>query len=336
MQHNPATFPVDGEIDNAYLGLFVVFQKSIRIGFGSEPTLLSSPSGAMPSTRIAVALVISSRFVYCYAYSGICEWRLPDGNAWETVCRNRSGTEQLYPIAFQRPGLMGTDEHDLFRTGGTSYSCLRFVIRCGRVQFELRCKNVSAIYSISPPHPKHGKSDIVLTGTHNFSKPDNCSKKNTKHFYFEGHVSRFVLIRYCINVLYKQESLVGYWLFVSHKNTQQDNEEIVRYVTTKYPMLKPADTNRTAVQLWWNPLKHCNCELYDSYIQRAARCSLPMFISSELNERVLIAPKGESKVPHPNIVGQWFVTIPIQIVTVLLGALLSYLYAKFNDSYVHF
>lgn len=297
----------------------------------------------MLSTRIAVALLLSTQSVYCDVYKGVCEVNFPQENPWETICRNRSGNVQLYPIAFQRPGLEGTDEHDLFRTGGTAYSCLRFVMHCGTVQLELRCQNMSAMYSISPPDIRAGESNIILTGTHNFSEPMHCNNgvgiRYTNHFQFEGHVSRFVLIRYCINVLRKQEHFIGFWLFVAHKNTQRENEVVMQYVARKYPKFKMANTNGTGVQLWWNPNKRCNCELYDNYIQRAARCTPPMYDNSELHERMLMKDtilEGDSKRTHPNTVDRWFVTVPAQILSILLGALLSYLFARCNDSWIHF
>ncbi|KFB47598.1 hypothetical protein ZHAS_00015567 [Anopheles sinensis] len=232
----------------------------------------------MPFTRITFGLLISTPILFCYPYDGICNVEIPDGSAREIICQNQTKDVRLYPIAFQPLGVEGTDEHDLFRTGGIAYSCLTFVMHCGTAYFELRCRNVSAIFSIGTPHPKTGYLEIALAGAQNFSKTKNCIKTQNRLFYIDGHVSKYVFIRYCINVLFTKGSIVGYWLFVSLKNSRQDNEKVLQHITSKYPTFKlPSTAQGKMQQMWWVPKRRCKCELYEKYIERAIRCNPPMF-----------------------------------------------------------
>ncbi|KFB47600.1 ABC transporter ATP-binding protein [Anopheles sinensis] len=286
----------------------------------------------MAFTAIATVTRVLSMFVLFSCCQGLCEVEdYPQQKATDSICRNQTDSVELYPIAFHPPPLSGVDEHYLFRTGGIAYGCLKFVMHCGTPNFELRCQSVSAIYNTQPPLIPYGALDITFTAmstpTYSVERNESCENNLSNRFYIIGHVSRFVFIRFCVNVVSTKTTISGYWLFVSYDNTQQDNEQIVHDIAKKYTSIKMPNIAGTPLQSWWIPKKRCNCELYRETLQRITECNPAMFEKSKtLLQKMLENNESDRLLKYKLLLGifpiiePWYIMLPVQLFLVATGA----------------
>uniref|UniRef100_A0A182QXB1 Uncharacterized protein n=1 Tax=Anopheles farauti TaxID=69004 RepID=A0A182QXB1_9DIPT len=172
-------------------------------------------------------------------HNGHCKQTETTANALDMICRNITTTVTLR--AFRYEPLENIDNnifHNLFRIEGANWSCMELTVDCESNMFALNCGDRSGYYTVTNISRDRRLSSVVLTGTHNYHSPRECSENYMQNYAFEGHVQRYILIRFCLNFLRAKMSLTGYWVFVPYANPSEQNEAIMRSLHRKYPSFK--------------------------------------------------------------------------------------------------
>uniref|UniRef100_A0A182Q549 Uncharacterized protein n=1 Tax=Anopheles farauti TaxID=69004 RepID=A0A182Q549_9DIPT len=222
-------------------------------------------------------------------HNGHCKQAETTADALDMICRNITTTVTLR--AFRYEPLENIDNnmlHNLFRIEGANWSCMKLTVHCGSRTFALNCGDRSGHYAIVTSRSNQLPA-VFLTGTHNYNSSKKCEHSSMQQLAFEGHVQRYILIRFCLNFVRTTLSLIGYWVFVPHANPSKQNEEIMRFLYHKYPYFMAKRSVSAASgnghRIWWmlSSKKQCDCDLYDRYIQLAARCKTPPLVGPAAN-----------------------------------------------------